>query len=193
MERLQAFVRQLMSDGDVRDLLYALQPLARLASARTRCNQQGVQPVQQEAPVAFPGLDPVPSAQHITSRQQLLELFAAVDDDFNGRINPSQFRGMHRWMCTMVRLTHTAAMELLGDELTGNDVATILDSFDIDEHSQGVDFESFVNIVEVRGCTTLVVTEHMYTCYAGRGRAQSWPLCGDAAAPACAPSMVDDG
>lgn len=96
MERLQAFVRQLMSDGDVRDLLYALQPLSRLHSARTRCEEQGVQPAKQEsdAPaVAFPGLDPTPSAQHIDSRQKLLELFATVDDDVNGRINASQFRG----------------------------------------------------------------------------------------------------
>lgn len=48
-------------------------------------------------------------------------------------------------MCT----TATAAMELLGDDLTGDDVATIFDSFDIDAYSQGVDFESFANIVEV--------------------------------------------
>lgn len=95
MERLQAFVRQLMSDGDVRDLLYALQPLARLRSARAQCQQQGVQPVEHESDhaVAFPGLEPTPSAQHIDSRQKLLELFAAVDDDLNGRINASQFRG----------------------------------------------------------------------------------------------------
>lgn len=142
MERLQAFVRQLMSDGDVRDLLYALQPLARLHSARTRCQEQGVQPSAQphaqphaqQDTVAFPGLEPTPSSPHIDSRQQLLELFAAVDDDLDGRVNASQFR---------------AAMELLGDELTGDDVATIFDSFDIDAYSQGVDFESFANIVEV--------------------------------------------
>lgn len=51
-------------------------------------------------------------------------------------------------------------MELLGDELTGDDVATIFDSFDIDAYSQGVDFESFANIVEVCGCCVL---ECIYT------------------------------
>ncbi len=124
MERLQQLVRQLMSAGDVRDLLYALQPLARLFAARDKCEQQGVvapcgeavdavdntmgamDNVVQEGEdnstsqqnthqgVMFPGLQPTDNAQRITSKQKLLELFAAVDDDLNGRINASQFRGM---------------------------------------------------------------------------------------------------
>lgn len=43
----------------------------------------------------------------------------------------------------------TAAMEMLGDDLHGQDVATIFDSFDIDAYGHGVDFETFQNIVEV--------------------------------------------
>lgn len=121
MERLQQLVRQLTSEGDVRDLLYALQPLARLFAAREQCEQQGVvapgctesnnqqhstnacnnaTPGEEgllEPPAAhgvvFPGLQPTLDGQRITSKQKLLELFAAMDDDLNGRINASQFRG----------------------------------------------------------------------------------------------------
>lgn len=139
LQRLEGIVRELTSRGDIRDLVIAMATLARIekkaaaaAATKDAVPEAENEECEEEEEHCFPGLPPAVQPHR---REQLVQLFKRLDVQCTGTIDAGQFRD---------------AMHSLGDDLSGDSVATIFEAMDIHGF---LDLQQFIAIVEV--CTSL--------------------------------------
>lgn len=151
LQQLELLVRELLSRGDVRDVVRSLATLARLerkasgqslgsASSSARASRASTEDTGPGA--AFPGLPPTDRPHR---REQLVEMFQKMDSQGHGVIDAGQFR---------------AAMRDLGDDLNGEATAIIFDAMDIHGFINLEQFIAIVEAEEVRSHSTVATMLH---------------------------------
>lgn len=147
--RLETLVRELLSRGDIRDVVRSLATLARLdrkaavmAAGSSSAGDSGALNTT-EGTLPVPGLTESPTSPQ--RREQLVKMFKSMDIHGTGTIDAGQFRD---------------AMRSLGAELSGDATAIIFEAMDIHGFLNLDQFLAIVEAEEVRSHSSLARMLH---------------------------------